>query len=198
MIVDHIETLFREYGYLVLFAGLFLELIALPFPGEITMTYGGYLTYTHSLLFVPALLLSFLGTSCGITISYAIGHKIGNPLLEKFGKWIYLTPRRLDKTKQWFEKYGNKLLVISYFIPGVRHIVGYFAGTVKAPFGSFLLYAYSGAFFWCLTFLGLGWIFGPKWEQVLHYAEKNIWILLAAVAVAAVAFMLVRQRKVEM
>ncbi|HEY2493431.1 MAG TPA: VTT domain-containing protein [Paenibacillus sp.] len=65
------------------------------------------------------------GTSLGITFSYWIGYRLGTP---------------------FFEKYGYKVLIIAYFIPGVRHIMGCFSGTTQLSFRKYAIFAYIGAF----------------------------------------------------
>ncbi|MHA0858172.1 DedA family protein [Paenibacillus sp. CMAA1364] len=171
-----IHSLFGEHGYLVLFIGLLLEFIALPFPGETTMAYAGFLSYQGTLHFGWLLILSFLGTTIGITITYFIGLKAGLPFINKCGSWLFLSPRHLEKTRIWFNKYGHGLIFIGYFIPGVRHFTGYFAGINAICFRKFALYAYSGALLWILIFLGLGKIFGPQWSVVFELVEAySLW-----------------------
>lgn len=189
----NIEKLFDHYGYEVLFLGLLLEFIALPFPGETTMLYAGYLSYAGILDAWKAFACAFAGTTIGMTITYFIGLKAGMPFIERYGKWMLLTPSKLDKTKKWYRKYGNALVFIGYFIPGVRHVTGYFAGIIGSPFRTFAAYAYSGALIWCALFVGLGRVFGPQWEGVLHAIEHQSWKLAIAVSVVALAVWCVRR-----
>ncbi len=194
-ILRWIQLLFEEYGYLVLFIGLLLEFIALPFPGETTMAYAGYLSYLGSLHFGWLLITAFLGTTIGMTITYFIGLKAGLPFVNRFGKWIFLSPRKLTKTRKWFGKYGHSLVLIGYFIPGVRHFTGYFSGMNALPFRKFALYAYSGALFWVILFISLGKMFGPQWQVVFHLAEiYSLWIV-AGITIIALIFIAYRFRK---
>ncbi|WP_372631074.1 DedA family protein [Cohnella sp.] len=181
----NIEKLFDQYGYEVLFLGLLLEFIALPFPGETTMLYAGYLSYVGILNGWKAFAWAFAGTTIGMTITYFIGLKAGMPFVEKYGKWVLLSPSKLEKTKKWYQKYGNVLVFIGYFIPGVRHVTGYFAGIIGSPFRTFAAYAYGGALIWCALFVGMGHVFGPQWERVLHAIEHHSWKLAIAAAVVA-------------
>ncbi len=61
-------------------------------------------------------------------VSYFIGKKVGKPFLRKHGKWIKMTPARLEKLEKWFNKYGPWTIIIAYFIPGVRHFASYISG----------------------------------------------------------------------
>ncbi|MEO3944481.1 DedA family protein [Gorillibacterium sp. CAU 1737] len=192
-----IERLFELYGYAVLFGGLFLEFIALPFPGETTLTYSGYLAYKGTLHIVPLIGISFLGTTLGMTITYAIGKFAGMRFLNRYGKWVFLTPSKLLKTRRWFGRYGPKLLFIGYFIPGVRHFTGYLSGTMDIPLRKFLLYTYTGALFWVCSFAFLGYGFGPRWQVVFDAVEHHGWKLLVGIGMAVLLVVLVRMLKVK-
>ena len=91
-----------------------------------------------------------------MTLSYWIGFKLGKPFFEKYGHRFHMGPDTINKTSDWFSKHGNKLLIVAYFIPGVRHITGYFSGITRLPFRTFALFAYSGSFLWVTVFITLG------------------------------------------
>lgn len=184
--LEHIDKLFDAYGYYVLFFGLMLEFIALPFPGETTMAYAGYLSYAGRLNWIVCMLLAMLGTTVGMTITYMIGFFLGMPFIERYGRWVLLTPAKVERTRERFGKYGNALLFTAYFIPGVRHITGYFAGIIRLPFRTFALYAYTGAAFWVVFFIGLGKLFGAHWEELFAKFERYApYVIGAAVLLAA-------------
>lgn len=187
-----IENLFHQYGYFVLFCGLLLEYIALPFPGETTMTYAGYLSYTGTLHWELAAIMAFTGTTIGITITYWIGYSVGQPLVKKYGRWLLLSEEKIERTKNWFNKYGNSLIFIGYFIPGVRHFTGYFSGIIRLPFRQFVLYAYTGALFWVLTFIWLGKWFGPQWKAIFRLAHRYLALAIAIGVVVILGYLLFR------
>ncbi len=182
------QHLIDQYGYYVLGIAPMLELLALPLPGEVMMTYTGLLVFEGHLNWMLSILTAGLGTSIGMTISYWIGYKLGKPFFQKHGSKFHLGPEKLEKTSLWFERYGNKLLLFAYFIPGVRHFTGYFSGVTRLSFRTYMVYAYTGAFLWTGTFISLGKILGPKWEQFHHTITKYLIIagLIAAVIFAVI------------
>jgi membrane protein DedA with SNARE-associated domain len=186
--VHWIINAFQHYGYTVLFLSLLLELLALPLPGEILMSSAGLLVYQGKLNWLGIIAMGGLGASLGMTAAYFIGFRLGLPFVHKYGKYVHFGPDRLDKTSHWFAVYGNKLLTVSYFIPGVRHFTGYFAGIVRIPFRSFALYAYTGAFLWVGVFVTLGKLLGPKWEQYHHVMTRYLFvgIVILCLFIAAV------------
>lgn len=186
--MGNITAYVDQFGYIVLFIALLFETIAIPLPGELLMTYSGFLVYQEHLNWAFSVLVAGIGTSIGMTISYGIGYKLGTPFFKKHGHRFHMGPERIEKTARWFSKHGNKLLIIAYFIPGVRHITGYFSGITQLPFRTYALFAYSGAFLWVSTFITLGKILGPQWEQFHTSVTKYLIIgsIIAAVILIVV------------
>lgn len=163
--MQYITGLLDHYGYIVLLVALILELIAFPLPGELLMTYCGFLINQQKLNWFFSISVASMGTITGVTMSYFIGKKLGVRFFKRYGHYIHLGPSGLDKTSVWFNKYGNRLLIISYFIPGVRHITGYFSGITEISYKKFALNSYIGAILWTTTFISLGKLLGTKWEE---------------------------------
>ncbi|MDP4183051.1 MAG: VTT domain-containing protein, partial [Bacillota bacterium] len=163
-------------GYVVLYIALTLELIALPAPGEALMTYCGFLVFQGKLNWVISIIVAASGVVSGITISYFIGRALENTFFTKYGSYVHMGPDKLEKTSRWFEKYGNGLLFVAYFIPGVRHITGYFSGVTKIPYKRFAVNAYLGALLWTGTFISLGKVLGSNWEK-FHVSIKKYLII---------------------
>lgn len=179
---------FNHYGYIVLLVALMLELIAVPLPGEALMTYCGYVIYTGKMNWVISVIAAAIGTIIGITISFFIGKSLGIGFFEKYGHYIHMDKQRLDKISNWFQKYGNKLLIVAYFIPGVRHITGYFSGITNGSYKKFAINAYLGAILWTTTFITLGKVLGSNWERY-HLLLKKY--LLIGSLIIAVMIMLI-------
>ena len=134
---------------------------------------------------VPAFLSAFLGCTCGISVSYAIGSTFGHRLLLKYGHYVHITKPRLDKAHNWFEKVGRWALLIGFFIPGFRHIVAILAGTSELQLWEFMLFAYSGALLWTASFMSIGYFFGNKWKLILHDVTHHT-VLVSALILALI------------
>lgn len=193
--MQYITELFNHYGYIVLFVALTLELIAFPTPGETLMTYCGFLVFQGKLNWGISIVVASLGVITGITASYLIGYNLGTPFFKKYGPYIHMGPERLDKTSEWFGKYGNGLLVITYFIPGIRHITGYFSGITKIPFKRFALNSYIGAFIWAGTFISLGKVLGSNWEKFHSSIKKYLIIGGIILVIGLVCFYVYKKYK---
>jgi membrane protein DedA with SNARE-associated domain len=193
--LQSITGLLNHYGYIVLLIALILELIAFPLPGEVLMTYCGFLINQHKLNWLLSIIIAASGTIIGITISYFVGSKLGVTFFKRYGHYIHLGPDKLDKTSVWFNKYGNRLLLISYFIPGVRHITGYFSGITEISYKKFALNAYIGALLWTATFISLGKVLGTNWEKYHSMITKYLIIGGLIIALIIVTIYLYRNYK---
>lgn len=174
--MNTIENLFQNYGYWVLLIGLFLEFIMLPFPGEVTMSYCGYLVYQHKMDWGLSIFVAAFGAILGITTSYIIGYRLGYPFFYKYGKYFHLSKERLEHHALWFDKFGKRIIFFAYFFPGLRHVTGYFSGITRLSYRKFSKNAYFGALFWVLTFITAGAGLGPKWDK-LHTSLKNLGVI---------------------
>lgn len=178
--MQSIIELLNHYGYIVLFVALMVELIGFPLPGELIMTYCGFLVYEHNLNWFLSIFFASLGIILGASLSYSIGKMVGATFFEKYGSYIHLDMDRQKKIEVWFNRYGNKLLIIAYFIPGAREITGYFSGTTKLPYKQFALNSYLGAIIWSSTFISLGKILGPNWHK-FHSSMKKYLIIFGII-----------------
>jgi membrane protein DedA with SNARE-associated domain len=180
--MDHIAHWILEYGYAGLFVLLMLGIVGVPLPDETLLTFAGYLIYRGKMHAMPALATAFLGSACGITLSFVLGSVLGAWLIERYGGYVHLTPERIQKADGWFQRYGRWTLTFGYFIPGVRHVTAYAAGMTRMRYEVFALFAYSGALFWASTFLALGWFLGPQWHRALRYVARGHVVVLCVLA----------------
>lgn len=184
-----IIELVNNYGYIILFCALVLELIAFPIPGEPMMTYCGFLVYQGKMNWAYSILTATAGVVVGITLSYTVGRKLGENFFTKYGYYFHLGPKRLEKASKWFDTYGTKLIFIAYYIPGVRHITGYFSGITKISYKKFALNAYLGALLWTSTFITLGNFLGLNWYKLHEYAKEfSIIGLFLAVSIILIGY----------
>jgi membrane protein DedA with SNARE-associated domain len=153
-----------------------LGIIGLPIPDETILTFAGYLVSQNKLHLLPTIISSFLGSICGISISFIIGKTIGLRFLHRYGSYFHITENRLHKTKTWFESYGEWLFLFGYFIPGVRHVTAIIAGSAETKYSKFALFAYSGGLIWALTFITIGFTVGEKWMILIEQIQNHILI----------------------
>src|SRR5262245_11239351 len=181
-----------HHGYAGIFSLLVFGIVGLPVPDEWLLTFSGYLIFKHTLLFLPTFGAAFLGSACGITVSYTLGRIFDTYVLEKYGRFFHMTPQRLERVHSWFERRGRWTLLVGYFIPGVRHLTGYVAGVSELSFPNFALFAYTGAFCWAAVFITLGYALGEQWNRVLESLhETKLTVIVAAAFVIAIVYFVI-------
>lgn len=172
---QRIIDLVVNYGYIILFWALAIELVGAPTPGETLLMYCGFLVFQGKLSWGITIIVATSGVVLGITTSYSLGLLLNKSFFEKYGFYIHLGSDNLEKVSKWFNKYGNHFLIFAYFIPGIRHITGYFSGITKMSFVKFTANAYLGALIWTTTFVTLGRVLGYNWEKIhVHFKEYFI------------------------
>ncbi len=182
--METITHFLSQYGYLGLFGLLMFGIVGIPVPEETLLTFAGVLVFRGHLELGPTLLAAFLGSSCGITVSYALGRGVGRVVTRRLGRFIRVTPDQMERVEAWFERVGHWGLLWGYFLPGIRHLTAVVAGASRLRYRDFSVFAYSGALLWSLTFISLGTLAGRHWERV--YAEVHANLKLASALVVAV------------
>lgn len=151
-----------RYGGVAIFVLLAGGIIGWPVPDEILLVLSGALMKKGKLNIPLSILAAYLGSFFGISMSYVIGRTAGLYIIKK--RWI--SKDKVDTVHDWFEDYGKWTLFFGYYIPGVRHGTGFFAGMSKMKFWHFAAFAYSGAFVWVTTFLLIGYHL-HNWPAIL-------------------------------
>ena len=184
-----------HYGYAGLFGLLLLGIVGLPIPDETLLVFSGYLVWKGRLNPGLTFVAGFSGAALGISISYLIGRTFGHPFVRRYGKYLRITDEHLDRVHAWFLRMGDWLLMIGYFVPGVRHFTALVAGMSDLEFPRFAAFAYSGAALWVGTFLTLGYFVGEEWQAALQLVHRYTLILtLVLLTGAALAWWLRKRR----
>jgi len=170
-----------HYGYLGIFFLLMFGIIGLPIPDEVLLTFSGYLVFKGQLALAPTITSAFLGSICGVSISYSIGRTGGSFLVRKYGNWFHITQEKIDWLHEWLEHAGKWWLFIGYFIPGIRHLSALVAGTSRLRYPLFAAYAYTGGLLWSSTFISTGFFLGKEWIKIS--ASIHRWMLIAVIVV---------------
>jgi membrane protein DedA with SNARE-associated domain len=183
-----------EYSYIGIFTALGLGIIGLPIPDETLIAFAGFLSFKGKLSFLLTFIAAFLGTSCGITISYFLGKYGSSYISKKYAQKFTLYAERLKEVEEFYIKYGKFALLMGYFIPGVRHVTAIFAGISHFPYWRFALFAYTGAFLWTATFLTFGFFLGSEWYLVAHFSNRIIIPVIILLALTLFLFFYLRKK----
>jgi membrane protein DedA with SNARE-associated domain len=184
MNLEFITNYLLHYGYIIIVLCLFCGIVGIPAPEETFMVFIGILVSNHHLSLTYSLLSSFIGIFLGMAVAYAIGRKAGPGFIERFGKYVFITPEKWDYVARQFHRYGRYTIVFAYFFPGIRQVSPYIAGTAKYPAGPYILLAAIGNIIWTVTFIVGGYLVGN------HIPLKFIaWLPVFYVVVFAVIWL---------
>lgn len=153
-------------GYAGVFFLMLLESCGIPAPSEVIMPFAGFLVFKGQMVLWLAVLLGALGNLVGSLFAYWIGAKGGRPLLEKYGKYILISNRDLDKADHWFTHYGELAVFVGRLLPVVRTYISFPAGVAKMDLKKFSFYTFIGALIWSWLFGWLGVKMGENWEKI--------------------------------
>src|SRR4051812_16675020 len=182
----------EHHGYAGIFSLLAFGIIGLPVPDEWLLTFSGFLAFKGTLRFVPTFVAAFLGSACGISVSYTLGRVFDTYVIVKYGSLFHITPEMMARVRGWFEKHGRWPLLLGYFVPGVRHVTGYVAGASELPFPQFMMFAYTGAFCWAIAFISLGYFLGENWNRVLGDFHRTKLLAIGAAVIAVAGYFVLR------
>ena len=170
-LVIFLQNLFQTMGWPGVVLIMALESANIPIPSEVTMPLSGWLlVQAQGLSAWHALLLGGLwgglGCTLGSVVSYWLGMYGGRPFVQRYGKYILVTRRDLEKADRWFARWGDWAVFISRLLPIVRTFISLPAGVMRVKFARFVFLSFVGSFIWCgLLALG-GFYFGQHWEEL--------------------------------
>ena len=182
----YIDLLIRDYGmwtYLIFFIIVFCEtgLVVTPFlPGDSLLFVAGTFAALGSLNLTWLLVLLTIAAILGDTINYWIGNYIGPKVFQMENSRVF-RKEYLDRTHQFYEKYGPITIVIGRFIPIIRTFAPFLAGVGSMTYGKFLIYNVVGGILWIASFTLGGYFFGN-----LPFVKKNFTLVIVAIIVISV------------
>ncbi len=193
-----LEPTLDQYGYLAVAGLVLLEDFGIPVPGETVLILGAVYAGTGRLNIVLVALLAFFAAMLGDNIGFAIGHFGGRRLALRYGRYVFLTPERLDRATEFFDRHGGKVIVIARFVEGLRQLNGIIAGMSGMEWRRFLVFNAIGAALWVGVWTTLGYLSGSNIDTIYNTAARYSTYLLAALVVLVVAYVarrLVRRRR---
>jgi membrane protein DedA with SNARE-associated domain len=178
-----------HYGLLAVAGFVLLEDFGVPVPGETILILAAVYAGSGRLSIWLVALVGFLAAVLGDNIGFTIGHFGGRPLVERFGRYIFLTPERLDKATGFFELHGGKIVVVARFIEGLRQANGIIAGISRMHWLKFLAFNALGAALWVALWTCVGYFSGSHIDAI--YADVTRYITWFAIAVGLLIVALV-------
>lgn len=202
--IEAIVTLFADLiakmGYFGVFFLMTLESMIFPVPSEAVMPFAGFLVAEGRFSFLAVIIISTLGSILGSLISYYIGFFGGKPFVKRFGKFFLLNEHHLEITERYFKSRGEITILISRFIPVIRHLISIPAGIGRMNLTKFLVFTIIGAGIWNAFLAYMGIILRNNWNIILGYSSIIDKVILCVVIILIIhyIFKIIEKRRGSM
>jgi membrane protein DedA with SNARE-associated domain len=199
--LESIVNIINSLGYLGIALLMFLENLFPPIPSELIMPLAGFTARAtpEKLNIFGVFFAGLLGSLLGALIWYYPGKFLGERRLKvlarKYGKWIAVSSKDITKAKQWFNRQGNKAVLIGRLVPGIRTLISVPAGMSNMPLLPFLFYTTLGSGTWVCLLTYSGYLLGNQYELVDKYLAPVSKIVLATLVLTFTAWVFKRKRK---
>ncbi len=176
-IVKFIVDTVADWGYIGIFAMMFLESSFFPFPSEVAMIPAGYLASVGKMNLFAAIAAGVAGSLAGALFNYFLALKYGRGFLIKYGKYFFITEETIDKMERFFKDHGHISTFSGRLIPAVRQYISFPAGLSRMNLKEFSFYTSLGAGIWATILVLIGYFVGKN-EQLIHQYTREITIIL--------------------
>lgn len=182
--VEAVAPVVDKYGYLAVGGFVALEGFGVPVPGGGVLIAASFFAGAngHLNIFLVAL-VGYIGGIIGNNIGYAIGNYGGHPLIERFGRYVFLSPDRIAKAEAFFNRYGGRVVAVAQFVEGLRQTNGYFAGLSEMRWRRYITFNAIGVALWVTFWTTVGYFGGSHISAILKY---ELYVTVAVVAALAV------------
>ena len=163
-----------------------LESAGIPLPSEVILPVFGLLVAQGAFAFWPGVLLMAVMQTIGSWVGYGIGYYGGRPLALRYGRWVFMDERSLNRAENWFQHWGSQTVFFGRFVPLLRTFVSWPAGFARMGGARFTVYTFLGSLPWTALLIYLGVWFGPRLATMVPTLQHYD-VLIAALALLAVA-----------
>ncbi|EAW35318.1 DedA family protein [Lyngbya sp. PCC 8106] len=171
--LDWITQGIADWGYMGIVLLMLLENILPPIPSEVIMPLAGFTIAEGKLSFIGVILSGVLGSILGALPWYYLGKNWGEKKLRKWielrGQWLTLSVEDLELSQEWFNRYGNWVVLLGRVIPGIRTYISIPAGLENMPLFSFLVYSTVGTTLWISFLTIIGYWLGDNYTLVKQF-----------------------------
>ena len=165
-----------------LFTVIFLEEIGIPLPapGDVAITYGGYLTTRGTIPYPLAYLAVVAGAVLGSSVNLTLSRRYGRRFIVRAGPYLGITEERLARAEQMFKRWGPWTIIVGRHVPGMRIVISALSGILNVPYRVFIPCVAVSATIWAAIFLELGRLLGPKARALFGIFPAHLipWLLL--------------------
>jgi membrane protein DedA with SNARE-associated domain len=191
------ESFLSQWGLAAVFLFGFLEACCIPIPSEITFGFAGVLAGEGRLNIVAVIIVGTLAELIGSFVSYTVGRVAERPLVSRFGRYLLITERDIDRAENFLAGRGIWAVPVGRALPVVRTFISIVAGFTKMPALLFGVLSLIGTAIWVTVISLLGYSLSSTWQSISHGIALAGYLIGAAAVIAIVALVLYRLREVR-
>jgi membrane protein DedA with SNARE-associated domain len=184
---ESVHELLHTYGYAGIFVLLFIENFGIPVPGQAVFVVAILFASRGELQLVPVAITAWTASVLGGLVGFAIGRSGGHRLLERYGRYVWITPERLKKAEGFFHHYGGGVIVLARFFEGLRQVYAILAGSLNISWRYFIVCNLAGASLWAAVWIGMLLWFGRHMHHFWILFRDNQFFVLLGIGILAFA-----------
>ncbi|HEX5116876.1 MAG TPA: DedA family protein [Pseudonocardiaceae bacterium] len=198
------QQFIAHFGYLAVFLLMVAESACIPIPSELIMLLGGALAGGAvagvQLNLVAVILVGALGNVVGSFLAWAVGRYAGQAAWRRWGRYVLLTERDIDRAERWFDQHGSWSVLVGRVVPVVRTFISLPAGVAGMRPLRFGLYTAIGCLPWTAALGVVGYLVGGRWQALADDFHGPTYVIAAILAVLIVIGLVVfvRRRRAEL
>lgn len=148
--------------------------VGVPLPEDVSLILGGFLVYRGSADLAMMVATGFVGILSGDSIIFFAGRRLGNRARAEHGRFLrrLLTPGRRAKVEELFARHGEKIVMAARFMPGVRAVTFFTAGSAGMPYAKFICFDGLAALASAPAFVFLGYRFGKQLQRLIELLKR--------------------------
>lgn len=184
----------QNYGYLAIFCLSVLQSCCVPTSSEITLGFGGVLAAQGKLSLAGVIAAGAIGELVGAYIAYIVGRTGGRAFVDRYGRFVLLSHRDLDRAEAWYNRHGTGGVFFSRLVPVIRNFVAVPAGVAEVPVVRFGVLTALGSLIWDGGMALIGYAVGTKYTHIMHGFSYAGYLLGGVVVIALGVFFFHRVR----
>ena len=196
-LLNSVAPILDRWGYLAIGGVIVVESFGVPAPGQTIMVAGSIYAGAGRMNIYLVALISFVTAVIGDNIGYWIGLRGGRKIVHRWGKYIFVTPARLERAEQFFARRGNRIIVVARFIDGLRQLNGVIAGITRMPWKTFLLYNAIGAALWVGFWCTVAYLLGANIVKIMGYAHRYQWPVIGGIVLVVAIYVALHVRHIR-
>ena len=165
-------------GYPLITFLMALESSLVPLPSEVVIPPAAHVAYTRGTMSLTGIVVAgTIGSWLGATGMYWAARLLGRPLLMRYGRYVMITPEKIEQAETWSATFGTVGIFISRLLPVIRHLIGIPAGIVRMDYMRFSAATIVGSALWCMVLAWVGVTMGQDQELMAGNLHRiSMWV----------------------